>query len=453
MADVVYDIIVVGASLGGVAAALRAGAFGASVCLLEPTNWVGGQFTSQGVCRPDEHRWIDNVGSTVSYRKFRHRCRAYYHNNYRLSPIGASQPLLDPGGPYNANQPQFAVEPRLADSILKQMLSEAPSVHVRLQTIVRRAEVTNDSIISLVAVGPDQVETRYLAAFFLDATDLGDLLPLVLGRDEYVIGAESDQDTHEPGAPFSAHRNWIQPITFCIALEHRLTGNFTIDRPAEYDALKAEQNYNLKDGAIETMFEGDNWKTTMWNYRRYIDSRNFDDPAFRYDLSMINTGSNDYQKASIPTEDPATDAAIIARARQVALGYLYWLQTECPRDGQPGSLGYPELRPNPDAFGTPDGIAPVPYIRESRRIVSISRVLAQDIMKQGKPGPRATLFPDSCGIGTYSFMDSHPLNGVQPPMSGFWIDIFPANPRELAHPTSCQEFTSVLQEYRNHALY
>ena len=71
-------MVVVGASLGGAAAALRAAAMGASVCLLEATAWVGGQFTAQGVTKPDENRYVETVGSTASYRDFRHLVRLYY---------------------------------------------------------------------------------------------------------------------------------------------------------------------------------------------------------------------------------------------------------------------------------------------------------------------------------------------------------------------------------------
>jgi len=428
MPDMHYDIVIVGASRGGGAAAHAAGEAGVSVCLLEPTEWTGGQFTSQGVCRPDEHRWIDTVGN-ASYREFRHRCRAHYRNNYRLSGVGAAQPLLDPGGPFNPHQPQFAVEPKVADAILKQMLSEAPTVHLRQRTVVTHLETSGDAVASVTARGQDGTQTRYNASIYLDATDLGDLLPLSLRSDEYVVGAEASGDTHEPGAPNTARTNWIQPITFCIALENRPAGEeHTIPEPPEYAALKVEQAYKLKDGAIGTMFAGDAWRTTMWNYRRYIDARNFDDPAFRYDLSMINTGSNDYNKASIPSGHAARDHEIITRARHAALGFLYWLQTECPRDE--GGIGYPELRPNSDAFGTEDGVARYPYIRESRRIIPLERIVAQDVLKDGKPGPRADLFADACGIGTYAYMDGHALPGAN--MQGFWLDIYPAQIRAKA---------------------
>ena len=64
------DILIVGAGLGGVAAALAALRLGKSVILTEETDWIGGQMTAQAV-PPDEHPWIETTGCTASYRRLR----------------------------------------------------------------------------------------------------------------------------------------------------------------------------------------------------------------------------------------------------------------------------------------------------------------------------------------------------------------------------------------------
>jgi len=100
MANHSYDVVVVGASFGGVAAALAAASDpNVHVALLEATDWIGGQATSQGVSRWDEAS-VDLLQTTCgnkSYRDLRHAISAYYHNNATLSASGESQSHFNPG--------------------------------------------------------------------------------------------------------------------------------------------------------------------------------------------------------------------------------------------------------------------------------------------------------------------------------------------------------------------
>jgi hypothetical protein len=404
MSGLYSDVLIVGASLGGVAAAIRAAAMGASVRLVEETEWIGGQLSAQGVCTPDENRWIESAGGTASYRAFRQRVREHYASRYRLSEIGQAQPHFNPG---NCWVSRLAMEPRVAAALVRERLQSLPGVALHLNTRVVAAEVEGDAITALRAVGPDGEEIVFRSAYLLDATELGDLLPLA--GVEYVVGAESRAETGEPDAPETAHPEWIQPFTFPFALEMRPAGEeHTISPPSDYEALKALQQYHILDGAMRGMFGELGW----WTYRRVIAAENFDDPAFPCDIAMINTGSNDFMGGVVPGESPQADAQTLARARRASLGYVYWLQTECPRVDDPARRGYPEFRLRADLFGTPDGIAPAPYIRESRRIRSLRPVLQQEIVAKDsagnahQTGARAAFFSDSCGIGHY-WLDIH----------------------------------------------
>ena len=64
------EILIVGASFGGVSAALAAARAGRRVVLTEETGWIGGQATAQGVPL-DEHPWIPSatVASTAAQRR------------------------------------------------------------------------------------------------------------------------------------------------------------------------------------------------------------------------------------------------------------------------------------------------------------------------------------------------------------------------------------------------
>ena len=410
MTDMQCDILIIGASLGGVAAALRAGATGAVVCLVEPSGWVGGQMTGQGVCTPDENEHVETVGSTASYRDFRQRVREFYRRTYRLSAAGAAMPLFNAGRCWVNGG--FSVEPLVGMRILGEMLAEFPGISVTLGMAVVGVEMEGDAIAAVNAVAPDGTATRFVAPFVLDATDTGDLLPL--SGAEWVIGAESRTDTGEPDAPAQAHPEWVQPFTFPFALEKRPAGeDHTISEPPGYAQMKAAQRYGIQDGPIRQVFGG---AFPWWTYRRVIAAGNFADPAFPHDIATINTGANDYEGGVVPSGSPDADAQALAAGRLASLGYLYWLQTECPRDNAPARRGYPELRPRPDFFGTTDGLAPLPYVRESRRLRAQKTVRETDIAAKYNPGPRATLFPDACGVGSYG-IDVHAGDTGDP---GLW---------------------------------
>ena len=201
-----YDVLIAGGSFGGCAAALAAASAGHSVCLIESSAWLGGQYSAQGVTKPDETTYTPTVGSTATYRAFQHAVRAFYRNNYRLSSSGAAQPTFDPGGAY----PGFSAEPLVVHQALLQQLQALPAVHVRLNLRVTAATMAGDTLQSVTAVDPSGVSTTFTARYFLDATDLGDLI--AMAGVEHVIGAEAKADTKEPNAPDVAHPEWIQPL-------------------------------------------------------------------------------------------------------------------------------------------------------------------------------------------------------------------------------------------------
>jgi hypothetical protein len=78
---------------------------------------------------------------------------------------------------------------------------------------------------------------------------------------------------------------------------------------------------------------------------------------------------------------------------------LYWLQTE---------KGLAGLRLRPDIVGTDDGLAMMPYIRESRRIKALLTLSEQEVSASCNPGQTTgPHFDDSVGIGCYR-IDLHP---------------------------------------------
>jgi hypothetical protein len=62
-------------------------------------------------------------------------------------------------------------------------------------------------------------------------------------------------------------------------------------------------------------------------------------------------------------------------------------------------------------MGTVDGLSKAPYVRESRRILALKRVVEGDIAAEGRKGARAVTNEDSVGVGWYA-MDLHDCVGA-----------------------------------------
>jgi len=411
------DIVIIGGSTGGVAAALAAAKAGKRVIMTEESDWIGGQLTSQAV-PPDENAWIEKFGSTASYRQFRNKVRQYYMNNFPVTAEARMQAAFNPG---NASVSKLSHEPRAALAVLRDML--APFVHNGHLTILEyykleSTETDGDRIVSATlrhVVTGDKIELT--GAYFLDATDEGDLLPLA--GVEYVTGAESVEETGEPHAlPGKADPMDMQAITWCFAIDHLEGEDFTINKPGQYDFWRGYRAdfwpdmqlswagvvpHSLKPTTYSLFPDGKRF--SLWQYRRLIDRGWFSPGTFESDITVVNWPQNDYWLGPIIDVSAEEREKHLNNARELSLSLLYWMQTEAPRPD--GGIGYPGLRLRGDVVGTLDGLAKMPYIRESRRIKAEYTVLEQHLSPDCRKDGRSERYPDSVGIGSYR-IDLHP---------------------------------------------
>ncbi|MNO35279.1 putative FAD-binding dehydrogenase [compost metagenome] len=415
------DVVIIGGGTGGCAAALGAARSGRSVVMTEAYDWIGGQLTSQ-VVPPDENRWIEQFGCTASYRTYRNAVRDYYRRLFPLTEQARARAALNPG---NAWVSRLSHEPRTALAVLRDML--APYVHSgRLQIFTGykpvQAETDGDAVVSVTVCGQDGDRLVLTGSYFLDATEEGDVLPLA--GVEYVTGAESAAETGEKHALAGpANPQDIQAFTHCLVLDYTEGEDYTIAKPRDYDFWKSYQadfwpapqlswtvpspstlapvTYVLLPG------EGAN---PLFTYRRLADHNNFQPGAYKTDLSVVNWPQNDYWLGSIIDVSPKERHRHLERAKQLSLSLLYWMQTEAPR--KDGGIGYPGLRPRPDASGAPDGLAQAPYIREGRRIRAEFTILEQHLSPADRPDGRAEKYPDTVGIGSYR-IDLHPSTALR----------------------------------------
>ncbi|MCY9665958.1 FAD-dependent oxidoreductase [Paenibacillus alginolyticus] len=416
------DIVIIGGGTGGCAAALAAARAGRKVIMTEETDWIGGQLTNQAV-PPDEHPWVEQFGSTATYREFRNRIRDYYKRNFPLAAGSSSAVLFNPG---NAIVSTIAHEPRAALAVLRDML--APYVHSgRLEILMGyvpiHVETEGDRIIAihvkeLIKGG----EIVLQAPYFLDATETGELLPL--SGTEYITGAESVDQTGEPHALLGAPDPMdMQAFTYCYAVDHIEGQDFTIAKPEQYDFWRGYQADFWPDRQLSWMglvphtlepvpysFFPDGKSFSLWKYRRIIDKRNFAKGTFDSDVTLVNWPQNDYWLGSIIDVSEEERAKHLHGAKQLSLSLLYWMQTEAPRPD--GGQGYPGLRLRKDVVGTEDGLAKAPYIRESRRVRAVTTVLEQHLSPAFRGTGGAEIYKDSVGVGCYR-IDLHPSTGLR----------------------------------------
>jgi hypothetical protein len=413
------DIIVVGGGTGGFAAALAAARIGKKVIVTEETDWIGGQLTSQAV-PPDEHPWIEKFGCTRSYRRFREDVRVCFRDHFPLRGETMTAPTFRLGGALVSRVP---CPPEVALKVLQQLLMPYRMngrVMVLLESKPVAAEVDGDSVSCVTVEELDSGErTMLTGSYFLDATEMGDVLPLT--GTEYVTGAESRRETGEPHAPEKADPLDMQAITHCFAIDRLPGGDHTIQKPEGYKFWRDYRpdfwpdklfSWRAPDppapsGVRYMSLFPEKGKFPLWPYRRLIQKEQFLPGTFESDITLVNWPQNDYFLGPIYEVDEKEAARNLHAAREQSLSLLYWLQTEAPR--LDGGHGYPGLRLRADLMGTKDGLAKHPYVRESRRIRAERTVVEQDLSPVVRPNG-AVEYPDSVGVGAYR-IDLHPSTG------------------------------------------
>lgn len=439
------EILIVGGGLGGVAAALAATDLGCRVILTEETDWLGGQLSSQAV-PPDEHMWIEDSGRTESYAELRRRIRGYYQRTLPLSPGASRDKHLNPGRGFVSKLCHLPEVGKIAidEMLLPAILSGKLRVfyETRPKSVVRNGKQIE--AVEFVQ-GPDERSLWVSADWVLDATDLGDLLPLA--NVEYVSGAESSRETGEPHAVSGdPEPDNVQAFTWCFPLAYDSTAGesrdeYAISQPSQYSYWR---NYvpemlpawsgpllNLRYCHPPTcepvefpLFPvavvSKAWN--LWQYRRIVAKEVFAEPSRWHEVSLVNWPQNDYVEGNLIDASPENAADMLFAAKQLSLSLAYWLQNEAPRPD--GGSGFAGLHLRPDLTGTTDGLAKAPYIRESRRIRALTTVTELHVGAEARAGRWPDSLRDSVGVGFYP-IDLHPsTNGKN------YIDI-PALPFQI----------------------
>lgn len=417
------DVLIIGGGVGGVAAAEAAAKRGVSVILVEPTRFLGGQFTTQLVPVPDENRFIEDVNgpSTASYRELRERVRKHYEG------------LVIPGREKNVGNcwvSRVSATPDVwitaIDDRLYKLSAKSPlriyrrhqlrNVGFNRDGTVRYADVVDLDTGKVMRIGTD---------FLLDATEDGNAL--ALAGLPTALGQEAKSEYNEPQAPDVAHPEWVQSFTYCFMVQWRTPQPHTIvPKPDEYDYFKSLGEYTLDyvysdaRGIVpyKVLTKAPNAAGPFWTYRRLRATESYEKrKSPEEDVALINWRGNDFHEESYIGKPLEEQVRILNRGAAFAQGFLHWLQTECPRDNGVG-VGYPEMQQitGSEWYGLgEDGLAIHPYIRESRRLKAKFMLTANHLLAP-PDNPKAEwgeAFPDSVGCALYA-IDIHPSKGEPP---------------------------------------
>ncbi len=411
------EVVVVGGSLGGVAAAAHAMQSGAITCLIELTPWLGGQISAQGVSAIDESRLMWESGTfSPSWTSFKALIQQQTVTLPSWVPVRSEQRVEDLNSCWVG---RLCFSPHAgaaaAQKLLKAAAVSAPGSRWGTSIAFKGAEfdATGQLITTINAVRrlphrsdyvPEGWFSTELGRWYswqtddvfakqslrlhappgkrllvIDATDTGELVGWA-GIPHH-LGTEAKATTGEPNASLKANPDCTQAFTypFVLALhnDHGASLKALARLQPDYSRQEHQREFSVKR---YPMFQG---LHNFFNYRRIISTtRNnpFYDTSVLGDMTVVNWNrGNDWNWMNPPlilTEQQldtsgqrqnwkgGLETVALRSAQEHALLFAEWLMKTQAKLQFPLML----MRGSDAPMGTTSGLSMVPYIREGRRI-------------------------------------------------------------------------------------
>lgn len=466
-----FDIVINGGSFSSPAAALAAARVNpsAKVLLLEPTDWLGGQSTSQGVSA------IDNAWHAPGAAIMRNNPALYYPADYlnwlnrmKNNPAGMPGTGLAPNGTCWVSREAF--DPRSGAWALDQMTNESANITVMRMTVVKQVQTVavNDEFgaglritgLTLIERTPQagyKPHTKMLSEEWndwystanstdftkqthnvvaldpvkglvvIDASEVGDAI--VLSGATYTVGREKTTEyLNEDGSlpQMDEHGSQATVFTFCMTGRSTPAPETELKAPwADFDAYYATQ--------LSSYFsKGSHSWLSIWTYRRLL-AVGSTAVANVGDVTMQNWyPGNDYPYGSIYLDHTdcnaqkadwrgGLDMTHIAQSEKHAVAWYFYMKNFRTSTFDTKYL-YGSDPMNMMDSGS--GLSKFPYIRCNRRVIGVDnfRLLGRSLGNVNAAdynGGTSFRFFDSVGIGNYA-VDVHPTNtstGISPPFS------------------------------------
>ncbi len=469
MTEIHYDIVVAGGSFSAVATALAAARHNPElkVLLTEPTDWLGGQATTQGVSAID-NAWHEPGASLMREQPEDHYPKDYlqFIDHIKFPPEGA------PGEGYAGDQANWVsregFDPRTAAWILEHQVAQLKNITLMKNTVVKSVETSTtedkrEMIVSLTlnkreAKGDyvpfkkllsqeirdwyevedsddytkEQVRVTSADAdrgmMVIDASELADVI--VLSGADYALGRETKEEhIKTDGSLPEIDEDGTQAIVFTFCQLAEKGGA----EPSIYDHFFADQEEYLKKETKSYYSLGKFTFEKIWTYRRL---RNMGKPGAWDDVNVGDVTmqnwypGNDYPygsflKSRVELGDELTNwkggvyPEELSHAEKHAFAWHLYYKANNPTD-----LTITFLKGDHEfnMMGTPHGLCKFPYIRGTRRIIGYDgfRITSRDLVNcdaDQYDGETSFRYFDSAGISSYA-VDVHPVKnseGASPP--------------------------------------
>ena len=410
------DVVVVGGTPGGIAAAIAAARSGQSIVLIEAHDHLGGMMTS-GLGKSDiENRaMIRGLFREMIERIHNHYVSAWGtdHENVTLCRDG------------------YYYEPSVAEGVLDEMVREQSTITVLKGWRLLSASVENNRLRQIQITNHHSSEERTISAtVFVDATYEGDLL--AAAGAEYRIGREAKSEFDEPHAGvvyFDYQKKEFLPGTtgdaddhlpaytyrLCLTTDPKNSQPLT-QPPPEYDRNRYIAYFDdLKAGRMDA--------PKVYKPGRGYNAAHFGTLVRALSVTKLPNNKTDVNINPRPLGFPfpeenrgyiegnhATRQRIAQRHRNLTLGLLWFLQNDPQVPAEHRKLAL-ELHLPKDEFQDNGQFPFQLYVREGRRLIGEYTMTEHDITGDGAQAI-AKVHEDCIAIGEFP-IDSFPCRKQQ----------------------------------------
>jgi hypothetical protein len=396
-----FDMVVVGATPGGIACAVRAAREGLSVLLVQHNRHIGGMLIN-GLMQ-----WDALYGGPRSplFNEYAGMIEDYYRDIY-----GAKSPQYQQARYTQTHYPMSRFEPGEAEHLFNQLVSREKNISTLLSHYP--AAIERDGAVlrtlTLREYGTTN-DIQVTATTYVDATYEGDLA--AMAKVPYRVGREAREEYGEPhaGKVFTNISGESGPqITKAGNLNLHLYGHSqgTIDPKSPHTADDAIQGFNYRfclsneEGNVRLPDKPPGYKREEYvgYYRLGMGAGLLNGKAL-FNSALLPGENHAYPEAAWPEREK-----IIERHKNFALGLMWFLQNDESVSSDARAryrmIGLP-LDEFPDNHNIPYEM----YVREARRIVG--RHVFTELDNRPAPGLiRPPIQSDSIAFTDWP-MDSH----------------------------------------------